>query len=65
MENQLAVPGPVDNAGLESLYDEHDTDQAVGDWSLGEELEDLGLQHSWTERELGDILVRVLDIYTL
>ena len=50
VENQLAVSAPVDNAGLEFLNEEHDADQGVGDWRLGEEVEDLGLQHSGTQR---------------
>ena len=50
VENQLAVSAPVDNASLELLYEEHDADQGVGDWRLGEDGEDLRLQYSGTQR---------------
>ena len=52
---QLAASATVDDILLELLNDEHDTDQAVGDWGLGEEVEDLRLQHAGTQRQLGDI----------
>ena len=62
---QRAASAPVDNASVELFNEEHDTDQAVGDWRLGEEGEDLSLKHSGTERELGDIRLSVLGINPL
>ena len=59
---QMTTSTPIYDLLLHLLYDEHDGHQGVVE-GLGEKVQDIRLQNSWTERELGDR--SVLDINSL